>query len=97
MKATILATTLAALALGGCGATSSLAERHVVYGVGEDDMLKLRGGPGTGFEQHAGLPNGTVVRVLDCTSTGGTSWCEVALDRSPGMRGYVSQAYLRRL
>lgn len=56
---------------------------------------KMRGGPGTGFNIITGLPNGTVVRVQDCTQTGGTRWCDVVMDRPGGLRGYVSFAYLR--
>lgn len=69
--------------------------RYEVFGVGDDDMLKLRAGPGTGYIVIAGFPNGTLVRVYDCTQTGGTRWCEVAMDRARGLRGYVSWAYLR--
>ncbi|MGR3272313.1 SH3 domain-containing protein [Thalassococcus profundi] len=72
-------------------------DRHEVYGVPEDDMLKMRGGPGIGFSVIVGLPNGTVLRVQSCQSTGGTRWCKVALDRAPGLKGYVSAAYLREM
>lgn len=70
---------------------------YEVHGVEDGDMLKMRGGPGTGFDVYVGLPNGTVVRVRDCSRLGGTRWCEVALDRAPGLDGYVSQTYLRKL
>lgn len=70
-------------------------QRHVVHGVEEGDMLKLRAGPGTGFIVIAGLPNGSVVRVHGCDQTGGTRWCKVALDRAPRLKGYVSSAYLK--
>ncbi|MCO6382784.1 MAG: SH3 domain-containing protein [Vannielia sp.] len=73
------------------------APRYEVSGVEEGDMLKLRAGPGTGYTIQAGLPNGTVVRVRECSRIGGTRWCEVALDDSPGMTGYVSQTYLTKL
>ncbi len=86
-----------AAALGGCAANSEWGERFEVYGVDEGDMLKLRGGPGTGFDVIVGLPNGTVLRVYECTQTGGTRWCEAALDRAPETTGYVSWAYLREL
>ncbi len=91
---------LALAALAGCGAPSGSnvwGARYEVYGVDEGDMLKLRGGPGTGFDVLAGLPNGTVVKVYECTQTGGTRWCEVTLDRDGGMKGYASFAYLREL
>lgn len=70
--------------------------RWEVFGVGEDDMLKMRAGPGVGFAVIVGLPDGSVVRVYDCQRTGATKWCEVALDVAPGLRGYVSEAYIRK-
>lgn len=82
---------------GAQPATAASLGRHEVYGVDDDDMLKMRGGPGTGYIVIVGLPNGTVVRVYDCTQTGGTRWCEVSLDRARGLRGFVSWAYLRKL
>lgn len=92
---------LTALVFGAAGCTSPAetpwSDSYEVFGVDDDDMLKMRGGPGTGFIVIVGLPNGTVVRVHTCTPTGGTSWCEVSLDRARGLRGYVSQAYLRKL
>ncbi|MEQ5869402.1 SH3 domain-containing protein [Sagittula sp. NFXS13] len=65
-----------------------------VSGVDADDMLKMRAGPGTGFLVIVGLPNGTLVRVHNCQRTGATRWCDVALDQAPGLRGFVSDAYL---
>ena len=98
------ANVLKALALGvlvaGCGSAPDAVgggDRYEVHGVDEGDMLKLRGGPGTGFDVYVGLPNGTVVRVNECTQTGGTRWCEVSLDRARGLTGWASWAYLRAL
>lgn len=71
--------------------------RYVVAGVGEDDMLKMRAGPGTGYDVILGLPDGTVLRVDSCQQTGGTRWCSVALDRARSLKGYVSWAYLRKM
>ncbi len=71
--------------------------RYEVYGVEGDDMLKMRAGPGIGYNVIVGLPNGTVVRVRSCQQTGSTRWCKVALDRAPGLKGYVSWAYLREM
>ncbi|QDC10459.1 SH3 domain-containing protein [Oceanicola sp. D3] len=96
----IMICALAAGALTACDAAGPVsvgAERYEVTGVEEGDMLKLRAGPGTGYTIQAGLPNGTVVRVRDCSRIGGTRWCKVALDRSPGMVGYVSQTYIQKL
>jgi uncharacterized protein YraI len=84
-----------------CSETAPVAslgvDRMQVAGVEEGDMLKLRGGPGLGFETYAGLPNGTILRVRNCRQVGGTRWCEVALDRAPGLGGFVSETYLRPL
>ena len=99
MRKTILAA-LATGALTACDPATPPAlgvQRFEVTGVEEGDMLKLRAGPGTGYTIQAGLPNGTVVRVKDCSRIGGTRWCKVALDDSPGMTGYVSQTYLQKL
>ncbi|MFW2589043.1 SH3 domain-containing protein [Sagittula sp. SSi028] len=89
----LLAAALAGLMLAA-PAQAAWRDRAEVIGVDEDDMLKLRAGPGTGFVVIVGLPNGTIVRVRDCERTGATKWCEVALDVAPGLRGYVSDAYL---
>ncbi|OAN79866.1 hypothetical protein A8B82_07480 [Sulfitobacter sp. EhC04] len=71
--------------------------RYEVFGVEEGDMLKLRAGPGTGFVEVLGMPNGTVVNVGRCESTGATRWCNVTLAATPGAAGYASYAYLRPL
>jgi len=71
--------------------------QYEVYGVEEGDMLKMRGGPGTGFSVIVGLPNGTVLRVHSCQQTGSTRWCRVSLQQARGLKGYVSWAYLRKI
>jgi uncharacterized protein YraI len=92
-------TALTALVIGAMlGAEPVVAEslgRYEVFGVEDDDMLKMRKGPGTGYRVVLGLPNGTVLRVKSCQQTGGTRWCSVTLDEARGMKGYVSWAYLR--
>ncbi len=70
--------------------------RYVVFGVEGEDMLKMRAGPGTGYNVIVGLPNGTVLRVHSCEQTGSTRWCSVSLDRARSLRGYVSWAYLKK-
>lgn len=90
----VLATALAATLCAG-PASAGWRKLYEVHGVDEGDMLKMRGGPGTGFDVIVGLPNGTLVRLRDCTQTGGTRWCKVALDRAPGLTGFVSWAYLQ--
>ncbi|MHA6324559.1 SH3 domain-containing protein [Roseivivax sp. CAU 1753] len=99
MRKAILGT-LAAVILSGAGADHASAAslgRYEVYGVKGDDMLKMRAGPGTGYDVIVGLPNGTVLRVQSCQQTGGTRWCSVSLDRARGLKGHVSWAYLRKL
>ncbi|WGW02860.1 SH3 domain-containing protein [Tropicibacter oceani] len=78
-------------------AAAGWRDRYEVQGVEEDDMLKMRAGPGTGYKVILGLPNGTRLRVTSCEQTGGTRWCKVSLDGAPGLRGYVSWAYLRQM
>ncbi|MCR8547202.1 SH3 domain-containing protein [Salipiger sp. P9] len=78
-------------------AAAGWRDRYEVYGVEEGDMLKMRGGPGIGFDVYVGLPNGTVVRLIECTQTGGTRWCKVSLDRARSLKGWVSWAYLREI
>ena len=96
----ILICALSAATLAACDTGGGIAVGPALYEVGgveEGDMLKLRAGPGTGYDIRAGLPNGTVVRARDCSRIGGTRWCEVTLRDTPGVQGYVSQTYLRRL
>ncbi|WP_295533068.1 SH3 domain-containing protein [uncultured Thioclava sp.] len=69
--------------------------RYEVRGVKGEDMLKMRAGPGIGYKVIVGLPNGTLVRVKDCERIGNTRWCDVALEAARGLRGYVSESYLR--
>ncbi len=70
---------------------------YEVFGVENDDMLKLRMGPGIGYKVIVGLPNGTAVRVHSCQQTGGTRWCIVSLKMARGLKGHVSWAYLRKM
>lgn len=92
---------LAAIVLGGVlGAEPAAAAplgRYEVFGVEGEDMLKMRAGPGIGYVVIVGLPNGTVLRVQSCQQAGSTRWCSVSLERSRGLRGYVSAAYLRKM
>jgi len=70
---------------------------YEVAGVEDNDMLKMRAGPGTGYKVILGLPNGTVLRLHECDQTGGTRWCKVSLEQTRKLKGYVSWAYLRKL
>nr|WP_170561333.1 SH3 domain-containing protein [Ruegeria atlantica] len=91
---------LAALLMAAIVNTESAAAaslgQYEVFGVEDGDMLKMRAGPGTGFNVIVGLPNGTALRVHTCEQTGGTRWCRVSLKRARGLKGYVSWAYLRK-
>lgn len=84
------------LALSGA-ATAEPSGYYEVIGVSDDDMLKLRAGPGVGYRVVVGLPNGTLVWLRDCQRSGNTSWCRVALKEARGLKGYVSGAYLRKV
>lgn len=92
LVAAILGTVPGAKAAGG-------NERgfYEVVGVEDDDMLKMRAGPGTGYQIVLGLPNGTVLRLHECDQTGSTRWCKVSLKQSRKLKGYVSWAYLKEM
>lgn len=99
MRGTVLLTLTAAMltvVLGAAPAAAAWRDRYEVHGVETDDMLKMRAGPGTGYNVILGLPNGTVLRIHSCQQTGGTRWCNVSLDQARGLKGYVSWAYLRK-
>ena len=82
--------------LSGCVSSDGrLDAYYVVGGVEDGDMLKMRAGPGTGYNVIAGLPNGTVLRVYSCEQTGSTRWCKATLNKTGDLTGYVSWAYLR--
>lgn len=87
---------LFAVAVAVSLATPAVADRAVVTGVGDGEMLKLRAGPGTGYRVIVGLPDGTVLITRRCQRIGGTPWCEVRLAEARGLTGYVSGHYLRR-
>lgn len=94
--AALLAVPLGAFASAEPVAAGTLG-RYEVFGVEGEDMLKMRAGPGIGYNVIVGLPNGTVLRVHSCEQTGSTRWCSVSLERARGLKGYVSWAYLRKL
>ena len=82
-----------ALLLAGCSAASG--SRMEVTGVGADDFLRLRSGPGLGYRAVMGLPDGTEVTRRDCVTEVGQLWCRVALVEAPSITGYVAENYLR--
>ncbi|MFX0543749.1 SH3 domain-containing protein [Roseovarius sp. S4756] len=98
-------TALGALAVGalaGCDSRGLSGQDgppgyYEVAGVETGDMLKLRAGPGTGFDVIVGVPNGSVLWISDCERTGGTRWCKATMKEGRSLDGYVSWAYLRPL
>ena len=69
-------------------------DRTVVSGTGTDELLKLRSGPGLGFNVILGLPDGTLLNRRDCVTEVGQRWCNVALADAPRVTGYVAADYL---
>lgn len=66
----------------------------VVKGVGPDDLLKLREGPGLDHRIIIGLPDGTHLSRQNCVTKNGKVWCRVTLTDRPVISGYVSADYL---
>jgi len=66
----------------------------VVERTGPNELLKLRSGPGLGFNIIMGLPDGTELIRRDCVTEVGQLWCRVTLADAPGVTGYVSADYL---
>ncbi|MER5170336.1 SH3 domain-containing protein [Thioclava sp. GXIMD2076] len=86
---------LSALALSSIASCSAMGSNHaVVKGAGPDDLLKLRAGPGLGFNIIMGLPDGTRLTKQKCVTESGQLWCRVSLADNPGVSGYVSADYL---
>lgn len=83
-----------AFMVGVAGCTHTLNGNEVVAGVGDDDLLKLRSGPGLNHSILLGLPDGTGLRQGRCVSTQDGLWCRVSLTSHPKITGYVSSAYL---
>jgi uncharacterized protein YraI len=83
----------AVLAIANC--TVVPAERAVVQGAGAE-LLKLRAGPGLGYNVILGLPDGTSVLRRECKTEVGQLWCQVSLANAPSVTGYVSADYLSR-
>ena len=61
-----------------------------------DELLKLRAGPGLGFNIIVGLPDGTALNLHECVTEVGQRWCRVSLSDAPQTTGYVSADYLSR-
>lgn len=92
-----LAATVLGVVVGPEPAEAEAIGLHEVIGVEDDDMLKMRAGPGIGYKILLGLPNGTILRLHGCDQTGGTRWCKISLKQSRAVKGYVSWAYLRKI
>lgn len=94
MRRPTIAVILTLLLVAGCGGIGS---RAVVEGAGPDELLKLRAGPGLGYNVILGLPDGTRLIRRDCITEVGQLWCRVSLAKSPSITGYVSEDYLSSL
>lgn len=86
---------LTCLLVAGCGGLPG--DRTVVTGTDTDELLKLRAGPGLGFNVILGLPEGTELTRRDCVTELGQLWCRVSLRDASGVSGYVSADYLSDL
>ena len=91
MRPVLIAALGAAIFLSACAGSSNLT---TVDGTGPNDLLKLRAGPGLGYDILLGLPDGTPLIRRDCVTEVGQLWCRVSLARSPEITGYVSADYL---
>ncbi|OWJ77139.1 SH3 domain-containing protein [Haematobacter genomosp. 1] len=87
-------THFAALLTLMCAAGCAVGSAAVVTGVGPDDLLKLREGPGLNHSIIVGLPDGTRLTRQSCVKTNGKVWCRVSLTDRPALSGYVSAEYL---
>lgn len=94
MRHILLSAFVACSALAGCGGVTGAPT--AVASLGSEDFLKLRAGPGLGFQVILGLPEGTALRRKDCVTELGQLWCQVALAEAPGVTGYVAADYLRQ-
>ena len=73
--------------------TNPPVSRAVVTGT-NPELLKLRAGPGLGYNVILGLPDGTVVIRRECITEVGELWCRVSLAAAPSVTGFVAARYL---
>ena len=92
MHRTAISAILTIMLVVGCSQIAG--DRVVVERAGPDDLLKLRSGPGLGYNVVLGLPDGTSLIRRDCVTEVGQLWCRVSLAEAPGGTGYVSADYL---
>ncbi len=85
---------LALMLIAGC--SDLVTDRAVVQGTGPSELLKLRAGPGLGYNVILGLPDGTNLNRRECVTEVGQLWCRVSLADAPQISGYVSADYLSR-
>jgi uncharacterized protein YraI len=83
---------LALMLIASC--SDLAADRAVVQGTEPDELLKLRAGPGLGYNVILGLPDGTTLNRRYCVTEVGQLWCRVSLADAPHIAGYVSADYL---
>ena len=92
MHRTAISAILTIMLVVGCSEIAG--DRVVVERAGPDDLLKLRSGPGLGYNVVLGLPDGTSLIRRDCVTEVGQLWCRVSLADAPRITGYVSADYL---
>jgi uncharacterized protein YraI len=92
MHLSLRSTFLLLMLLSGCAVP--VGSRTSVIGVGANDLLKLRTGPGLEYGVILGLPDGTELVQRDCVTEMGQLWCRVSPAASPSVTGYVSADYL---
>ncbi len=92
MRHTAFPVLLALMIVAGCAEMT--AGRAVVKGTGPDELLKLRAGPGLGYNVILGLPDGTPLIRHACVTELGQLWCQVSLAAAPPITGYVAADYL---
>ncbi|MBB5723948.1 hypothetical protein FHS72_003595 [Loktanella ponticola] len=94
MRSRTIYTIFAVMLVASCSGGGLGLDRTIVAGTGPDDLLKLRSGPGLGFNVVLGLPDGTALNRGECVTEVGQRWCKVSLADAPRMSGYVSADYL---
>lgn len=92
MRSSTLSVILSITLIAGCGGVAG--DVTSVKGTGPGELLKLRSGPGLGFNVILGLPDGTLLNRRSCVTEAGQQWCRVSLNDAPQITGYVSADYL---